>query len=37
LSYEQLADGKAILDGVIVKDRLILATENGIKVKELTP
>lgn len=37
LSYEQLADGKAILDGVIVKDKLIMTTENGIKVKELTP
>jgi photosystem II stability/assembly factor-like uncharacterized protein len=37
LTYEQLADGKAILDGVILDDKLIMATENGIKVKELTP
>ncbi|MBE0358970.1 MULTISPECIES: YCF48-related protein [Pseudoalteromonas] len=37
LTYEQLADGKAILDGVISNNKLIMATENGIKVKELTP
>ncbi|WP_372762102.1 WD40/YVTN/BNR-like repeat-containing protein [Pseudoalteromonas sp.] len=37
LSYEQLADGKAILDAVIMGNRLIMATEDGIKVKELTP
>ncbi len=37
LTHEQLADGKAILDGVILDNRLIMATEDGIKVKELTP
>jgi photosystem II stability/assembly factor-like uncharacterized protein len=36
LSYEQLADGKAILDAVIMNNTLIMATEDGIKVKELT-
>ncbi|MBH0073029.1 hypothetical protein I6E78_13705 [Pseudoalteromonas sp. NZS127] len=37
LTHEQLADGKAILDGVILNNKLIMATEDGIKVKELTP
>ncbi|MBH0056068.1 hypothetical protein I6F65_03775 [Pseudoalteromonas sp. SWXJZ94C] len=37
LTHEQLADGKAILDGVIMDNKLIMATEDGIKVKELTP
>ncbi|ALQ08046.1 hypothetical protein D172_008230 [Pseudoalteromonas sp. Bsw20308] len=37
LTHEQLADGKAILDGVIINNNLIMATEDGIKVKELTP
>lgn len=37
LSYEQLADGSALLAGVVVDNRLVMATENGIKVKELTP
>ncbi len=35
LSHEQLKDGKAILSGVIFGSRLVMATENGIKVKEL--
>lgn len=37
LTYEQRNDGKAILDGVIFNNKLIMATEDGIKVKELTP
>ena len=37
LTHEQRADGKAILDGVIINNTLIMATEDGIKVKELTP
>ena len=36
-THEQLADGKAILDGVIKNNKLVMATEDGIKVKELTP
>ncbi|MEL0647028.1 YCF48-related protein [Pseudoalteromonas agarivorans] len=37
LTHEQLPDGKAILDGAILNNKLIMATEDGIKVKELTP
>lgn len=37
LKVEQLADGKALLDGVFFQGKLIMASENGIKVKELTP
>lgn len=37
LTVEQLADGKAILDGVLFQNKLVMASENGIKVKELTP
>ncbi|WP_404340239.1 WD40/YVTN/BNR-like repeat-containing protein [Pseudoalteromonas mariniglutinosa] len=37
LSSEQMADGKALLDGVIFQDKLLMVSENGIKVKELTP
>ncbi|WP_105254080.1 YCF48-related protein [Pseudoalteromonas sp. T1lg75] len=34
LQSEQLSDGKAILNGVLFKDKLILATEAGIQSKE---
>lgn len=37
LTHEQRPDGKAILDGVIINNKLVMATEDGIKVKELTP
>jgi photosystem II stability/assembly factor-like uncharacterized protein len=37
LSEEQMADGKSLLDGVVFQDKLIMASENGIKVKELNP
>ncbi|MFU2508996.1 WD40/YVTN/BNR-like repeat-containing protein [Pseudoalteromonas sp. ASV78] len=33
LSVEQLADGKAILDAIIFDNQLVMASENGIKVK----
>ena len=33
LTVEQLADGKAILDAVIFDKQLVMASENGIKVK----
>ncbi|WP_428615704.1 WD40/YVTN/BNR-like repeat-containing protein [Pseudoalteromonas sp.] len=37
LSEEQMADGKSLLDGVVFQNKLIMASENGIKVKELNP
>ncbi|KPZ54703.1 Ycf48-like protein precursor [Pseudoalteromonas sp. P1-13-1a] len=37
LTHEQRPDGKAILDGVIINNKLVMATEDGIKVKELNP
>ncbi|MGO2010324.1 MAG: WD40/YVTN/BNR-like repeat-containing protein [Pseudoalteromonas sp.] len=37
LSVEQLADGKALLDGVLFEGKLVMASEDGIKVKELNP
>lgn len=37
ISEEQMADGKSLLDGVVFQDKLIMASENGIKVKELNP
>lgn len=37
ITVEQLLDGKAILDAVIFENKLIMASENGIKVKEMTP
>ncbi|BDF94444.1 MULTISPECIES: WD40/YVTN/BNR-like repeat-containing protein [Pseudoalteromonas] len=35
LTVEQLPDGKAILDAVIFDNQLVMASENGIKVKEM--
>ena len=37
LSEQQMADGKSLLDGVVFQDKLVMASENGIKVKELNP
>ncbi|NMR25939.1 hypothetical protein HH219_10410 [Pseudoalteromonas sp. NEC-BIFX-2020_015] len=37
LQVEQLPDGKAILDAVIFEQQLVMASENGIKVKRITP
>lgn len=37
LTEEQMADGKSLLDGIIYNNKLVLASENGIKVKELNP
>lgn len=37
LQVEQLPNGKSILDAVIFKDQLIMASEDGIKVKGITP
>lgn len=37
LRVEQLPNGKSILDAVIFKDQLIMASEDGIKVKGITP
>ncbi|MBB1466948.1 hypothetical protein H5232_00530 [Pseudoalteromonas sp. SG41-5] len=37
LTIEQLADGKAILDAVIFENQLVMASENGIKVKGMAP
>ncbi len=37
LNLEQLPDGKSILDAVLFKKQLVMASENGIKVKEMTP
>ncbi|MBQ4832460.1 hypothetical protein J8L70_04315 [Pseudoalteromonas sp. MMG010] len=37
LTYQQNADAKSILSAVVDKNKLIMTTENGIKVKELTP
>ncbi|MCQ8876845.1 YCF48-related protein [Pseudoalteromonas shioyasakiensis] len=37
LTQEQLPDGKAILDAVVFKKQLVMASENGIKVKGMTP
>lgn len=36
LSQQQMADGKALLDGVVFNNKLVMASESGIKVKELT-
>ncbi|MGS0496717.1 hypothetical protein CWB85_13935 [Pseudoalteromonas sp. S1727] len=35
LTVEQLPDGKAILDAVLFDNQLVMASENGIKVKEM--
>lgn len=37
LDLDQLADGKSILDAVLFKQQLIMASESGIKVKEMNP
>lgn len=37
LSEQQMADGKSLLDGVVFQDKLVMASENGIKLKELNP
>jgi photosystem II stability/assembly factor-like uncharacterized protein len=37
VTYDQQSDGKSILAAVVHDNKLIMATENGIKVKELTP
>ncbi len=35
LTEEQMADGKSLLDGVVFQNKLVMASEDGIKVKEL--
>jgi len=37
LTEEQMDDGKSLLDGVVFQNKLIMASEDGIKVKELNP
>ncbi|KTF18326.1 WD40/YVTN/BNR-like repeat-containing protein [Pseudoalteromonas sp. H105] len=37
LTVEQLPNGKSILDAVIFEDNLIMASEDGIKIKGITP